>query len=109
MMLKYLSHPGSKWCFSRTKIKMIALHTSSSIGRTLWPPFVSTKTAACLIGHTSNLSILLGSNCTFKTGHGNLYFCSHSPDNISQIQTVLSVDADAILYPDLDQLMLHTG
>lgn len=61
------------------------------------------------MGQTSNLSRLLGSNCTFNTAHGNLYFCSHSPERIFQIHTVLSVDADAILWPFLDQLMLQTG
>lgn len=85
------------------------LLTSSSMGRTWCPPLVSTKIAACFIGHTNNLSKLLGSNCTFSTGPGNLYFCSHSPDSIFQIQTVLSVEAEAILWPFLDQLILQTG
>lgn len=79
------------------------------MGRLWCTPFVSTRIAACFIGQTNNLSKLLGSNWTFNTGPGNLYFCSHSPESMFHIQTVLSVEADAILWPFLDQLILQTG
>lgn len=67
-------------------------------------PWISTITAACLIGHTKNLVEFLGWNWTFKIGDGNLYFCSHSPDNTSHMQTLLSVEALKSLWPFLDQL-----
>ena len=47
-------------------------------------------------------------NCymlTLRMGEGSLYFCSHSPDKISQIHTLLSVDALTSLCPFLDQLV----
>ena len=94
---------------ARTARPPITILTSSSIGKTWCPPLMLTKTAACLMGQTNSLSRHLGSNWTFNTGHGNLYFCSHSPDKMSHTHTVLSVEADAILKPFLDQLMLQTG
>lgn len=68
--------------------------TSLSSGKHLCVPFISTKTAACRIGHTKHLESFLGSNWTFSTGDGKRNFCSQSPDKISQIQTLSSVDAD---------------
>lgn len=41
---------------------------------------------------------------TFNIGDGNRYFCSHSPDRISHIHTLLSVDALKSLCPFRDQL-----
>lgn len=68
--------------------------TSLSSGRHLCVPLISTRTAACRIGHTKHLESFLGSNWTFSTGDGKRNFCSQSPDKISQIQTLSSVDAD---------------
>ena len=73
------------------------------------PVLVSTRIAACLIGQTSKRSIPLGSNCTFRTGHGKRYFCSHSPVSTHHTQAVLSVEAETILCPVRDQLILQTG
>ena len=46
---------------------------------------------------------------TFNTGDGNLNFWSHSPVKTSQSVTVLSVDAETTLRPDLDHEREHTG
>ena len=42
-------------------------------------------------------------------GDGNRYFCSQSPVSTSQMQTLLSVEADSNLWPFRDQHRLQTG
>lgn len=54
-----------------------------------------TSTAAYRMGQTRNRLSFLGSNCTFRTGEGNLYLCRQSPFNTSQMHTLLSVDAES--------------
>lgn len=78
--------------------------SSSSKGNNLWVPSSSTRTAACLIGHTRKMSFFLGWYCTFKMGEGNLYLRVQSPLITSHIATVLSVDALRMLWPLLFQL-----
>lgn len=41
---------------------------------------------------------------TLRIGEGKRYFCSHSPESISHIQTLLSVEALNNLNPLRDQL-----
>ena len=38
-------------------------------------------------------------------GVGNLHFARHSLDSTSKTQTVLSVEADVMVRPDLEKLM----
>ena len=83
------------------------VHTSSSSkGNSLWLPSSSTRTAACLIGHTRKISFFLGWYCTFKMGEGNLYLRVQSPVITSHIATVLSVEALKMLWPLLFQLII---
>lgn len=97
-------------CFPlRSKDATMFRSPSPSKGKHLCCSLTLTKTAAYFIGHTRNRVSFRGSNCTFKTGEGNLYWWSRSPVRTSQRQTLLSVDADISLWPPLVQLKLHTG
>ena len=105
--------------------KLMNEHTSSSRGTNLcvapedaeldvleapWGWFAMvTTTAACLIGVTRISDSFRGWNWTFNTGDGNLNRWSLSPVRTSHTETVLSVDVETILCPDLDHEREHTG
>lgn len=69
--------------------------TSWSNGRHLCSASIVTRTAAYRIGQTRNRPSFLGSNCTFRTGEGNRYLWTQSPVRTSQMQTLLSVEAES--------------